>query len=151
MSFQDVAFFYIKLIKKIQPHGPYNFFGWSFGGILSIEIARILKENFNESISNIFLIDPLFRISNMKFSNDYYINIDFKPVIINLDSNLILFKAMKFKAEKDKEFINSLNNLDFIIEKKNIKICQMLNNDHDSWLFDHNELVKISKVILDSI
>lgn len=87
----------------------------------------------------------------MKFSNEYYINIDFKPVIINLDSNLILFKAMKFKAEKDKEFINSLNNLDFIIEKKNIKICQMLNNDHDSWLFDHNELVKISKVILDSI
>jgi non-ribosomal peptide synthase protein (TIGR01720 family) len=151
LSFQDVAFFYIKLIKKIQPHGPYNFFGWSFGGILSIEIARILKENFNESISNIFLIDPLFRISNMKFSNDYYINIDFKPVIINLDSNLILFKAMKFKDEKDKELINSLNNLDFIIEKKNIKIFQMLNNDHDSWLFDHNELVKISKVILDSI
>ena len=57
---------------------------------------------------------------------------------------------MIFKDEKDKAFINSLNNLDFIIERKHIKVFKMLNNDHDSWMFDHDELMKISKIILDS-
>ena len=45
-NYERLAFEYILMIKKIQPSGPYNLFGWSFGrdarfgGRASIEIER---------------------------------------------------------------------------------------------------------------
>ncbi len=34
---------YINAIKQIQPHGPYKIGGWSFGGLVALEIAKQLS------------------------------------------------------------------------------------------------------------
>lgn len=51
---EKLAFFYISFIKQIKPCGLYNFFGWSFGGVLVLEIARILKEKYNDIFKYFF-------------------------------------------------------------------------------------------------
>ncbi|MCK5817811.1 MAG: hypothetical protein KAH18_00865, partial [Psychromonas sp.] len=58
-TFERLAIQYIRYIKKIQPVGPYELFGWSFGGVLAFEIARQLENN-GDKISKIILIDPYF-------------------------------------------------------------------------------------------
>ncbi|CAF1039053.1 unnamed protein product, partial [Didymodactylos carnosus] len=47
-SFETLARLYIKYIKLIQLNGPYNFLGWSFGGVLSFEISRQLNNAGDE-------------------------------------------------------------------------------------------------------
>ena len=58
-TFQTLATQYIKYIKKIQPVGPYELFGWSFGGVLAFEIARQLENN-GDNIAKIILVDSYF-------------------------------------------------------------------------------------------
>ena len=58
-TFQTLATQYIKYIKKIQPVGPYELFGWSFGGVLAFEIARQLENN-GDNIAKIILVDSNF-------------------------------------------------------------------------------------------
>jgi amino acid adenylation domain-containing protein len=41
---EDIASYFIKSIKTIQPHGPYLVLGYSFGGIVAFDIARQLTE-----------------------------------------------------------------------------------------------------------
>ena len=58
-TFQTLASQYIKYIKKIQSKGPYELFGWSFGGVLAFEIARQLENN-GDTIAKIILVDSYF-------------------------------------------------------------------------------------------
>eukprot|EP01132_Coremiostelium_polycephalum_P002165 gene2165-2665_t len=61
IRFEELAKYYINHIKSIQPRGPYNFLGWSFGGLLSMEISRQLVEA-GESIDNLMFIDSYFNV-----------------------------------------------------------------------------------------
>jgi thioesterase domain-containing protein len=75
-SLEEVAAEYVQLIRRVQPHGPYNLMGWCVAGALSFEIARLLGEA-GEQITNLYLMDswlpryiarqPLFR----RFISDY--------------------------------------------------------------------------------
>ncbi len=47
----------VNAIQAVQPHGPYYLCGWSYGGVLTVEIARQLHER-GEKIKHIGLIDP---------------------------------------------------------------------------------------------
>ncbi len=38
----DLAVFYVSELKKVRPQGPYLLGGWSFGGIVAVEMARLL-------------------------------------------------------------------------------------------------------------
>ncbi len=40
---EDFASFFLPAIRKIQPHGPYGLIGYSFGGLVALEIAQRLK------------------------------------------------------------------------------------------------------------
>jgi amino acid adenylation domain-containing protein len=42
-SIEEMALFYINIIKKICSNGPYILGGWSFGGLVALEMATILK------------------------------------------------------------------------------------------------------------
>jgi len=53
---EGIAFRLIKLIKAVQPEGPYSIAGWSFGGIVAIEIAKQLIGN-DEDIAFLGLLD----------------------------------------------------------------------------------------------
>lgn len=54
---EQLAAVYIKGIRKLQPHGPYRIAGYSFGGIIALEIAQQLQE-LGEEVEHLFVLDP---------------------------------------------------------------------------------------------
>jgi len=56
-SIPELAKKYIEILKKEQPHGPYNLGGLSYGGIVAYEMARQLISQ-KEEIASLILIDP---------------------------------------------------------------------------------------------
>jgi thioesterase domain-containing protein len=42
-SLEDLAAYYVREVRKIQPVGPYNFLGYSYGGFVAFEMARQLQ------------------------------------------------------------------------------------------------------------
>ena len=47
-SFADKARFYVEMIRSIQPHGPYNIAGYSYGGNMALEMAIQLSKEEQE-------------------------------------------------------------------------------------------------------
>jgi acetoacetyl-CoA synthetase len=42
---EDLAQFYVDAIRAVQPNGPYVLIGYSFGGLVALEMARLLPAN----------------------------------------------------------------------------------------------------------
>jgi acyl transferase domain-containing protein/thioesterase domain-containing protein/acyl carrier protein len=55
-SVEERAAHYLKLVREIQPVGPYRLGGWSFGGVLAYEMGLQLHEA-GEAVDPIVLID----------------------------------------------------------------------------------------------
>jgi thioesterase domain-containing protein len=55
-SLHDMALDYLHLIRQIQPAGPYNLLGWSFGGLVAHAIATQLQ-SMGEEVSLLALLD----------------------------------------------------------------------------------------------
>lgn len=53
---EDMASYFIKEIKTVQPHGPYLLIGYSFGGLLAFEIAQQLHHQ-GEKVDLLGLLD----------------------------------------------------------------------------------------------
>ena len=45
---EDIAEQYLEAMKELQPRGPYTLIGYSFGGLVMMEIAHRLRENGDE-------------------------------------------------------------------------------------------------------
>jgi amino acid adenylation domain-containing protein len=56
-SVEELARVQIDGIRSIQPHGPYRLAGYSFGGLVALEIAHQLRRA-GETIELLFLLDP---------------------------------------------------------------------------------------------
>lgn len=63
---QDMAHFYLAAINELQPHGPYILIGYSFGGLVALEIAQNLSE-VGEEIALLVMIDAYPDIRYMPF------------------------------------------------------------------------------------
>lgn len=61
-SIEGLAAFYISLIRRIQPKGPYALLGWSAGGSIMYEIACQLRSN-NEEVNFLALLDQPYKQS----------------------------------------------------------------------------------------
>ncbi|HUA17857.1 MAG TPA: thioesterase domain-containing protein [Bryobacteraceae bacterium] len=64
---EDTAARLIEEIRTVQPHGPYFLAGYSFGGLISFEMAQQLRRE-GEDVALVALIDcgqPLFRKDRM--------------------------------------------------------------------------------------
>jgi thioesterase domain-containing protein len=93
---------YISFIKEQQPLGPYNLFGWSFGGTLAVEIMRQLQEN-GDQVENLFLLDPSINLKQimeeigdsrlLKSISEYLIDYHLEQ-LNNANTNVYLFKAL---------------------------------------------------------
>ena len=57
-SVEDLANEYIELILEVQPKGPYNLAGVSFGGLVAYEVARIMHQR-NLGSANVILFDSV--------------------------------------------------------------------------------------------
>ena len=171
-SFEKLAHLYIKYIKQIQRKGPYNLLGWSFGGVLSFEIARQLN-NAGDEIQNIFMIDSYFNVSKAsleigKMDNEHIIdpiNYSYSPKIEKeaFESNLAYVKinVVLFKANMPSEGYLSdgqselftyytstkFNNLDTVINHKYIRVLEMHDDCHFSWVFNHKQISTICNYV----
>lgn len=47
-TIEEMANYYTELLVKNQPEGPYHLIGWCYGGVLAVEMARLLKEQGRE-------------------------------------------------------------------------------------------------------
>jgi acetoacetyl-CoA synthetase len=55
-NIEDMARFYIEAIRQVQPHGPYLLAGFSFGGLVALEMAQLLSRE-NETVQFLALLD----------------------------------------------------------------------------------------------
>lgn len=63
LSVERLAISHLQQIRKVQQHGPYRLIGYSFGGMVAYETARLLMES-GEDVDLLALVDtlhPLFR------------------------------------------------------------------------------------------
>src|SRR5690606_31461692 len=50
--------YYTDLLQKFQPHGPYYLGGWCYGGIIAVEMARLLKQR-GEKVALLALLETV--------------------------------------------------------------------------------------------
>jgi thioesterase domain-containing protein len=55
-SVKDMAHFHLRAIQTVQPRGPYTLIGYSLGGVVMFEMARLLSAR-GEKISLLVMID----------------------------------------------------------------------------------------------
>jgi thioesterase domain-containing protein/acyl carrier protein len=53
---EDMAKFHLRAIKELQPQGPYLLVGFSFGGLITLEMARLLSKN-GEKVALLVLLE----------------------------------------------------------------------------------------------
>ena len=56
ITVEEMAAHYVDLIRRVQPEGPYRLLGWSFGGVVAYEIARLLTAG-DQQIEMLSVID----------------------------------------------------------------------------------------------
>jgi acetoacetyl-CoA synthetase len=53
---EDMAKFYLDALREVQPRGPYILIGYSFGGLVALEMAQRLSEG-GENVALLVLVD----------------------------------------------------------------------------------------------
>jgi N-(5-amino-5-carboxypentanoyl)-L-cysteinyl-D-valine synthase len=167
LTFEKLATLYIAYIKNIQPTGPYHFFGWSFGGVLGIEVMRQLLLR-GDKIASVVMLDSIFCMdyfSKITGGKQYEINRlfykylpDFSGLPIDT-ANILLIKANRsIEDEKNLNFNlfehyskkTKYNYLDRLINPASINLVH-LDSDHLSWIHEQVSLEKVSSVLKDLI
>ncbi|MEM7534082.1 MAG: amino acid adenylation domain-containing protein [Chloroflexota bacterium] len=69
-SVEEMAADYVKAIYEVQPEGPYLLAGWSFGGLVNIEMARIMEQDGKEAPLVIMIDTPAPYANNMGVEDD---------------------------------------------------------------------------------
>lgn len=64
---EDMADFYLQAVRQVQPSGPYFLVGYSLGGLVALEMARLLLEN-REDIGLLCLLDSYPHINSLSRS-----------------------------------------------------------------------------------
>lgn len=55
-TLEDVAAYYVRLIRQVQPQGPYRIAGWCVSGWIAYAVARLLEQE-NEEIELLMVMD----------------------------------------------------------------------------------------------
>jgi naphtho-gamma-pyrone polyketide synthase len=71
-SLDELTAPYVAEIRRRQPHGPYNFGGWSAGGICAYDAARQLILEEGERVERLLLLDSPFPIGLEKLPRRLY-------------------------------------------------------------------------------
>ncbi|KAF9985247.1 hypothetical protein BGZ65_011368 [Modicella reniformis] len=168
-SFEELAQYYIDHIQRLQPHGPYHLLGWSFGGVLSMEISRQLVLA-GESIATLVLIDSYFAVrqANAAIKSPAEeciidaINYQYYPTQGDLrrvveHTNIVLFKACRVSdiggSEQQRKLFEyyagtKYNLLDTVVDRDTIRCIEMHDNTHFSWVKDEIQVAEICKMML---
>ncbi|OCL04842.1 N-(5-amino-5-carboxypentanoyl)-L-cysteinyl-D-valine synthase [Glonium stellatum] len=168
-SFETLASFYLNYVRQVQPSGPYSFLGWSFGGILSFEMARQLRAG-GQQVANLFLIDPFFNVRKAIVAIGFtgsrddildpihvrYVPEEYKGAA--LAERVVLFKAMKMVEDledqaKERLFrhylLSKFNNLDTLMREEQIRIVALAGASHFSWVKNGPLISQVAAVVDD--
>jgi N-(5-amino-5-carboxypentanoyl)-L-cysteinyl-D-valine synthase len=168
-SFEEIAQYYLQYIRHLQPSGPYNFLGWSFGAVLSFEIAMQLTQA-GETIANLLLIDPFLNVK--KAAADVGlpaiehvldpINYRYAPAPDSLarlqgnTSRVVLFKADEpteiDQTEEQRKLFgyfarSPFNNLDTLIPRASFVLEVLTGKTHFSWVNDQQLVAKLGQYV----
>lgn len=64
--------YYVREIKKQQPHGPYFLGGWSFGGMVAFELAKQLSDA-GDQIAFVIMFDSFINGSSIEERANYFL------------------------------------------------------------------------------
>lgn len=153
-TFEALADLYLGYVRTIQPEGPYHFLGWSFGGILALEIARRLVAA-GEKINTLAFIDTYFNVRNATASiglgdlevlDSIHHRYDPDPASFGAvgaaTKRIVLFKAMKsndqYKTENQRRLYEyydktQFNDLDRFFKNEVIELVPLTGHTHFSW------------------
>ncbi|MER5884105.1 amino acid adenylation domain-containing protein [Streptomyces sp. NPDC001941] len=155
-SFEALGEYYLEHIVRLRPSGPYSLLGWSFGGVLSLEVALRLARA-GERVEDLFLIDPYFNVrwaveaAGLPGTEDVLdpINYHYVPEAADLERvakdvrNLVLFKAdepneIVRDAVQERVFAHYLrspyNGLDTLLPAESIEVRRLRGETHHSWV-----------------
>lgn len=100
---EEMAELYVSLIKEVQPKGPYYIGGYSFGGWIAFEMARVLR-NSGDTVALLAMFE-----TSVPFAN---------PLGINTES------VMQYQ----KDYMNLLLN-SFLSEEQRVMTENQMNHD----------------------
>jgi non-ribosomal peptide synthase protein (TIGR01720 family) len=166
MTFEKLAEEYIRLIRSIQPKGPYNIFGWSFGGVLAFEIGKQLL-NTGDVVKNIILVDSFFNYKKAISATNTQslaqgINYKYSPCLNTTakmsEVNIVLFKALQVKklynipaytSDLFRYYVDNVkcNHWSEILPDKNFKIINMDDDNHFDWIKNETQVIEVCKVL----
>jgi thioesterase domain-containing protein/acyl carrier protein len=87
-SIDEMAEDYLSIIRKVQPNGPYNLLGWSFGGLVAHAVATQLQA-MGEEVALLALLDSYpVQHESMQVFDDESENLS-RQVAINPIMNLL--------------------------------------------------------------
>ncbi|KAH8681976.1 alpha-aminoadipyl-cysteinyl-valine synthetase [Xylariales sp. PMI_506] len=166
-TIEELADYYLSLIKSIQPEGPYDLLGWSFGGILALEMAQRLTSR-GERIRTLSLIDPYFDVPAAARAIGHGQDSVLDPIYDKYQpcpgvfegvergtDRIILFKASKTNDERgtsvqrklyDWYAASAMNNLDTYIPPKAVQVVP-LEGTHFTWVRHSKQVRSICKLL----
>lgn len=143
-SIQEIAKFNITAMQTVQATGPYQLLGYSSGGIVVFEMARILLER-GEKIETLFILDTL---CPTLAANDIIEDIVevFKSLFITASGNKLDLDAQRLKQLPENEipiFLNSVikqNGFDWPQEQFSAAFNVIMSNEKNCRAYQPSKL-----------
>nr|WP_314465332.1 SDR family NAD(P)-dependent oxidoreductase [uncultured Clostridium sp.] len=107
---EAMALYYVQIIQKVQPEGPYDLGGYSLGGVIAYEVTRILQE-MGEKVNSILMIDSLYNKETIPVVES---NLMFQAI------NTALFSKFHKKPELLTKFLIHRDEINFAMEEETI-------------------------------
>jgi amino acid adenylation domain-containing protein len=106
---EDLARLYIKLIRTVQPSGPYRLGGWCLWGWMAYEVARVLEEQ-GEVVEIVVIVDALAPGFWEKYSKGRQFLMKMTELVYRLAWLVIRLGRVSF-AQRDKDRLRRLRTL----------------------------------------
>lgn len=167
-TIEELAEYYLSHMRSIQPQGPYHILGWSFGGILALEMAQRLVSD-GQRIATMALIDPYFDIPAASHAighrdedildsiyHRYRPNAEKFMSVGEGTDRLLLFKATMTNSQHGDDLQRKLytwyteeslvNNLDAFVPQDAIEV-RHLQGTHFTWVHDQEQVQSMCSVL----
>lgn len=129
-SIEEMSCFYISLIKKLYPTGPYYIGGWSSGGLIAYEIAQQLFSK-KEKVERLLLIDTecpeSLQVNPLKQDTNTHLQEIIEQPDSSRTSPIMSRQVLEWEKKLSKYTLKAYNGKAiFLVAKKNV-FCQKKN------------------------
>ena len=167
-TFEDLAELYERWIRELQPQGPYHFLGWSFGGVLALEVSRRLVSQ-GDRLALLSMLETYcdvrgavqrIGLGEKQILDPIHHLYDPEPTrfsgVASTTDNLVLFKAMELNARYETEEEGRLyeyydqtpaNRLDVWVPRDRIQVVALEGDTHFSWVHNAAQVKLISGTV----